>query len=682
MGASPELRSLLRLIQNNRPSLRIETIRSEETFPKSTAIDPKIRKQLERGVVHPWDVSETLQELHRRRYYPQASKKQSDGSVSRWPPVLKAAVEGDAALLLSSFGAALFYLQRSLVDAEILSLGLVKAYIPPSSSTAHETSVLEIHALASQEQERETGMDGDDNASTNTSSTSRMDFSHTGTTASAHELTTHLSLDGTTLHNLEILNNSTDYTVSGSLWSVINHAKTPHGSRLLRAWLLRPLFRKADIDRRADAVQELVSGSAAVALSEAQSVLSKCGDIERLLSRVHSMSGTFRPKGDNEPDGDDLAVIHPNERAVLYETATYTKRKVGDFSKLLNSLRVVTRLPEVFQGIEIQSGLLRKVVRLVDDGGCFPNLTDPLNWFFENFDCECAAKGQFEPAKGIDDAYDEACEVIERIEADLRQYRDDMCNLLQPRSLAKSSWQYANTKPESKDKYLIELPIGVRVPEDFVVKGKRGTGPKQVNKYRTPIVEQLVQELERALDIQKERKARGMQLIFARFDSMRSLWAAASTATALLDALGSLAKTSTNQGYTRPAILECPPNSSSSIHVVQGRHPCVEKSLGPGNFVPNDLELGVERTDGSVPRVLLLSGVNMGGKSTALRQTCLIAILAQIGCFVPAEECRLCPVDRIYTRLGASDRILLGQSTFFVEVRFAPCSFCSLSHRL
>lgn len=193
----------------------------------------------------------------------------------------------------------------------------------------------------------------------------------------------------------------------------------------------------------------------------------------------------------------------------------------------------------------------------------------------------------------------------------------------------------------------------------------RGKGQKQVNKYRTPEVEQLVIGLEQAIAVQKVGKANGMQMVFAKFDSMRHLWAAAAQATAMLDALGSLAQTATKPGFTRPTILDCPPNSMPKINVFQGRHACVDITHSGGEFIPNNLSLG-EKEDAS--RVLLLSGPNMGGKSTLLRQTCLIAILAQIGCYVPAAECSLTPIDRIYTRLGASDRILLGQSTFFVEL--------------
>jgi hypothetical protein len=129
------------------------------------------------------------------------------------------------------------------------------------------------------------------------------------------------------------------------------------------------------------------------------------------------------------------------------------------------------------------------------------------------------------------------------IEADLEDHKNEMySDVLTPRSLAKSAWKYANTKPENKIKLLIELPVTVAVPDDFFVKGKRGSGHKQVNKYRTAAVQELFDELERALDVQKERKARGMQLIFAKFETKRTLWAAAAQTTALLDALGSLAQ--------------------------------------------------------------------------------------------------------------------------------------------
>jgi DNA mismatch repair protein MSH6 len=605
-GASATLRLLLKSLQTNFSERRflIETIQPNESFPQSTAIDPYIRKQLARSdIVHPWDVAETLTELHRRQYFPRASKIQSEKedvlTVSRWPKVLRAAVEGKADLALSSFGAALFYLQRNLIDGELLSMGNVLAYIPPNMALASKSDEIisnEIDQLAVEHNFQQSGLSGSDLASS---------ISQLHPEISSENGVTFMALDGTTLHNLEILTNSVDQKVTGSLWSKINYTKTPHGSRLLRAWLLRPLFCKHHIERRLDAVEELLGGSCAMALHEAKSILSKCGDIERLLSRVHSMSG----------EGVCNDHIHPNERAVLYETVTYTKRKVGDFAKVLHGLRYASQIPDIFCGIDIRSGLIRKIVQFSEQGGCFPRISDDLDWFFSNFDLDQAAKGFFEPGKGIDELYDTACDTVDRILMELRDYKDHMCStVLTPRALAKSSWKYINIKPDSKDKYFIELPANIAVPDDFIMKGKRGAGPKQINKYLSPVVQQLVHEMERAYDVQKERKAKGMELIFAKFDSKRSVWEAVAHSTALLDALGSLAMTASKAGYVRPIILDCPTNSSPSISVLKGRHPCVENTFNSLEFIPNDLQLGLSSSclNNTSAKVLLLSGPNMG----------------------------------------------------------------------
>jgi len=677
-AASECLISLLKGMQTTSASnMRVEHVSTFETFPKSTAIDPEVRRKMERPKtnIQPWDVKETVAELHRKAYFPRSSRKNinindssSDAGTKRWPEVLKACISGRADLAISAFGAIVFYLQRSLIDEEILSMGLVKAYFPQESVNIDEN---DLKCIASKQMRDECDMDiSSDNkikkdASTdshdNFPSSQQVSAAQNEDDAAIEDQIDHLALDGITLCNLEVLANSHSNTTSGSLWAKINNTKTPHGSRLLRAWLLRPLFRKTDIDRRGDAVEELISGKLAVALSEARGALSKCGDIERLLSRVHSMGGNF-----NSSDNG----IHPNERAVLYETATYTRRKVGDFSKLLNGLRSAAQVPDFFSDINVKSGMLRKIVCRKENGGCFPsNLNQQLDWFFDNFDCNLAAKGLFEPARGIDEDYDAACDLVEEIKMQLDNYKEEMCsNFLNPSHSAKAHWKYANIKEESKDKYLIELPVNVRVPSDFLVKGKRGSGPKQINKYRTPVVEELVKKLEQAYDVIKAGKARGMQLVFAKFDSMRPLWSSAAKATSMLDALGSLAITSSNAGYTRPKILDCPIGSAPTIKIEQGRHPCVDSTLTGGDFIPNDLSLGGNLGIGDCSRVLLLSGPNMGGKSTLLRQTCLLTILAQVGCYVPAKECSITPVDRIFTRLGASDRILLGQSTFFVEL--------------
>lgn len=603
-GASETLTALMQSLQaTSHQKFRIELINISETFPKSTALDAQVRKELNRcsgggsQYVHPWDTQETLAELHNRQYYRKASKQIGDKSMNRWPEVLRDVVEGGASLALSSFGACLYYLQRNLIDYEILSMGIVEAYIPAEVDNASDgRKSSNVEELAPTHDAIKPAIDDDAQLAC------MLSTQVESTLVNENEIK-HMSLDGTTLHNLEILTNSVDHKVAGSLWSKINFTTTPHGFRLLRAWLLRPLFRKVEIDRRLDAVEELISGGAAVALEEARTILAKCGDIERLLSRVHSMT---------LGQGGDMENCHPSQRAVLYEAATYTKRKVGDFQKVLHGLKKASQIPEAFAGVDIQSGILKKIVRSIEDGGCFPDMVSELDWFSANFDSDLAAEGLFEPGKGIDELYDQAQDRIDSARQQLTDYKDEMCaNFLKPKSLAKSSWKYANTSLECKDKYMIELPVNVSVPSDFILKGKRGSGSKQVNKYRTRVIDDLVEELELAFEVLKERKSKAMQLIFAKFDSKRDLWAAAAYATAFLDALGSLAQIAVKPGYCRPKILDCPLDSSPAFKVVGGRHPCIESSMG-NDFIPNDLNLGLSHDGVECPRSLLLSGPNMG----------------------------------------------------------------------
>lgn len=201
-SASPTLVGLVKTFQRSN-QCRYEVVRDQEAFPKSTALEASHRQQLERqtSMVHPWSVPETLAELHRRAYYPRASKT-TDG-IQRWPAVLQALIQGEAKLALSSFGATLFFLQRHLIDQEILSMGIVKAYIPETSSNIPTPTPLRLpDALESEMDE---------------GSCSATDLSSVPGISSAEDLITHLSLDGTTLHNLEILTNAVDHKVAGSL---------------------------------------------------------------------------------------------------------------------------------------------------------------------------------------------------------------------------------------------------------------------------------------------------------------------------------------------------------------------------------------------------------------------------------------------------------------------------------
>lgn len=160
------------------------------------------------------------------------------------------------------------------------------------------------------------------------------------------------------------------------------------------------------------------------------------------------------------------------------------------------------------------------------------NLNQELDWFFENFDVEMAATGEFEPSPGISDEYDDAIQFIEGIKQDLVGYRNIMCRLLGQGT--KSTWRYINTEEDAREKYLIELPAAVNVPFEFEFVSKRGSGRSEVIRYVCPHVNELVQWMECAIDKKNEGKSLAMKMVFAKFAARNATWNAAIYASAML----------------------------------------------------------------------------------------------------------------------------------------------------
>lgn len=180
-------------------------------------------------------------------------------------------------------------------------------------------------------------------------------------------------------------------------------------------------------------------------------------------------------------------------------------------------------------------------------------------------------------------------------------------------------------------------------------------------------IKELVGDLEEAEDNLQDALTPFLTAIFGNFYAKKAIWLQILQIITELDCLASLAATSGRSAHTmcRPAFRQASgPNDSSYLRLTEMVHPCVVMTNKGSSFIPNDLTLD-HKADQSL---LLVTGPNMGGKSTLLRSTALCAILAQIGCFVPAQSCELTPIDRIFTRIGASDRILEGKSTFYVEM--------------
>jgi DNA mismatch repair protein MSH6 len=260
---------------------------------------------------------------------------------------------------------------------------------------------------------------------------------------------------------------------------------------------------------------------------------------------------------------------------------------------------------------------------------------------------------------------DEQSDIIKRLDQYLKE---------QKKALNCSQIKYYLPK---KDPYQIEVPesaVKRGEPAEYELKSKK----KGWKRYYTPFIVDLLAELETQKKLAEELKKDQLRKLFFKFDQLYHKWDEGLRCLSQLDCLIALAEISSGENYCRPEFVAPDAGVDQCMHIVEGRHPTVEIGLG-GDFIANDVHLGALPRESAADsdamdtgeqdkHIMLLSGPNMGGKSTLLRQTCIITIMAQMGCFVPAEECRLTPVDRIFTRLGASDNILAGQSTFFVEL--------------
>ncbi|VDL18602.1 unnamed protein product [Hymenolepis diminuta] len=227
-----------------------------------------------------------------------------------------------------------------------------------------------------------------------------------------------------------------------------------------------------------------------------------------------------------------------------------------------------------------------------------------------------------------------------------------------------------------KNRFQVEVPESYmcRVPHVWEATGQR----KGFRRFRPPAINELFARLVTAEDVKQESTQGIMRRLFASFSSSYAKWQSAIKCIAELDCLMSLANYSISAAAItcRPEFHTLDPGIKPFLEIVSGYHPCLTRSFSGGEITPNDVQLGLipgqeeKTTTGFKPgaTTLLITGPNMGGKSTLMRQTALLAILAHLGCQIPATSCRLTPIDRVFTRIGASDRLIAGQSTFYVEL--------------
>ena len=498
-------------------------------------------------------------------------------------------------------------------------------------------------------------------------------------------------LDSHSLRNLEINENTYDKSLDGSLLEFLDHCVTPSGKRLFLSWVLAPLGNVSKINARLDAVDVLMKGSEAVDDARVKMKSIK-HDMERLLASVHSLGSRY------------LARDHPMARAIMYEEDKYLMFKTRDYNSLLRGLKeasgVVKRISAGLRACGGSKSSLLCSILPIDDasedgesnvlessavgvgvglgmasrsienrGRCaFPSDIDQLLAAAME---ECPSDpSSIKPKPGTDARYDE-------LVREKKQLRTNMDEFL--RSVKSSVSRDACYWGKGKNRFQMEVREDCKVPSSWQFNSKK----KGFKRYYTKETLRWKARIEENEEATEERCRDALRLVFRRFSRHYDKWMAAIQCLSQLDALMSLALSSekAREGadglmdlpVARPEFVDATDGQKAVLELRDARHPCVAKTFSGNGFIANDTVLagsGAQEKSTSNPgaHVMLLTGPNMGGKSTLLRQTCICVIMAQIGCYVPARKCRLTPVDRIFTRIGASDRILEGQSTFFVEL--------------
>ena len=414
----------------------------------------------------------------------------------------------------------------------------------------------------------------------------------------------HLVLDAATVRNLELVRNLRDGRLKGTLLDVVDFTVTSPGGRLLRAWLLRPLRAAAAIAARQDAVAEGLG--ATIARREIRETLKNVHDLERLVGRIALSAAHPR----------DLVALKKSLAplpAIEREVRAFSSGPFRDMAGRWDNAADVASL--------IERAVLDEPAFLLTEGGILQD-----GWNAELDGLRAVSRS----GKGF----------IAELES--RERERTGIGSLKVRYNKVFGYYIEVTKPHLS-----------RVPADYIRKqtlvGSERFLTPELKEYEEKVLhaEERIGALENRLFLEvREAVAR---------ETPRLQRIAADLAA--LDVLLALAECAARRSYVRPTVDE-----GDAIRIEAGRHPVVETSQAEP-FIPNDLEL-----DAGANQILIITGPNMGGKSTFLRQAALIVLLAQTGAFVPAKSARIGLVDRVFTRIGAMDFLSVGQSTFMVEM--------------
>ncbi len=415
-----------------------------------------------------------------------------------------------------------------------------------------------------------------------------------------------MQLDMNTRRNLELTESMTLKKKYGSLLWLLDATSSPMGARLLRTFVNEPLQDKNEIEERLDVVEELSKN--ALLRDEIIELISKTYDIERKTAKVSART------------------ILPKELVALSDT-----------------LKIIPQLSSLINGCK--APLISKIAKNLY------NLPEVYNLLDNAINNECSnnRKDGGYIKKGYSEELDQT--------RSMSDYGKTWLVELEAREKQRTGIKNLKTGYNRVFGYYIEVSAGQTnlVPSDYIRKQTTVNSERYITPELKEMEYKILNSNEESLKIESEIYEKIIDVVNSYDKQLLDI----AYNLAYLDVLVSFATVSAKYNYTRPEIDD----KGNELKIVEGRHPVIEALLKTASFVPNDCYL-----DDNENRLMLITGPNMAGKSTYMRQIAIITLMAHIGMFVPAESAKICLVDRIFTRVGASDDLAFGQSTFMVEM--------------
>jgi len=418
----------------------------------------------------------------------------------------------------------------------------------------------------------------------------------------------YMNLDPATITNLELIHSRDQDKKDASLFGILNHCKTAMGQRKLRSWILNPLIKIEPLQKRLDAVDELISDP--VKLSEIQEALDNICDLERVVSKIGTGSINAR----------DLLYLKTSLEQIKRIEELTDKYK----SELVNLLQNLSKKEQE----SIQS-----LVELIEN-----SITDdPPNTIMEG--------GM------IRQGHNAELDEIKKIETKGKDWLKE----LQVQESKSTGIASLKVKFNNVFGYYIEISKSNldKVPEDYIRKQTLVNAERFVTEELKEWENKILNASDKANALEYEIFEFLRDEVANHIDLLQKLASIISS----IDVFANFAQIARLNNYSKPTLT-----NSGKTEIVNGRHPVVEKFIEK-KYIPNNFSM-----DGNSEQIMILTGPNMSGKSTFIRQTALISLLAQIGSFIPADPSTVTVLDRVFTRVGASDNLASGESTFMVEM--------------